>query len=592
MPQRIKPRLHEALSFTSPRHALLSPLVANTFQVLDVAASIEAPGDWYDIYARPFEHDLTSFELEHGVEVERVEYNRRHLAEARRRCKTIVARHRGFTDLFVPIVSRGTPDTVLVTGPFGTTRPTSREVESRWRALTGRQADPSDPELAHYLGTTLSTLVLEGERASAFQKLVECLALLMSQEGGAQAIIAEVHALRTQLALARFAERVWNVARAMVDEKTSRAWASPHCDVRRRALGLEGYPEHVVVGLFVSLDRTTDPVGELIRRDAFQRACVDLGHEHGALSGKVGGHGVTFLLPELSSPQRTRRRLSDITAQAADFARRRFGLRMHFGLSTQPLLLAEQYRTALAAAESAVSKAAPLVDASDALPAENPLGALRRELGEHVEEHPEVLPARFDRYCEAVAIRCGYRIDSAAAHLEAGFERIVESFRDGGSLDAKSLRALMTGLERAAVEARTVHELFAAYRRAVADVVRALSVPGRARADHGLRRAEEYMRLHFAEALALPRVARVAGYAPKYFSELFKQKQRITFERHLMQLRIERAKQLLSGTELNLERIAQLSGLSTRYYLGRTFKRCTGITPMTYRRRVQRGLVA
>ena len=47
---------------------------------------------------------------------------------------------------------------------------------------------------------------------------------------------------------------MWNVARAMVDEKTSRAWTSPHCTFRRRALGLQRYPEHVVVGLFVNLD--------------------------------------------------------------------------------------------------------------------------------------------------------------------------------------------------------------------------------------------------------------------------------------------------------------------------------------------------
>jgi AraC-like DNA-binding protein len=281
----------------------------------------------------------------------------------------------------------------------------------------------------------------------------------------------------------------------------------------------------------------------------------------------------------------------DLTEQAASLARRRFGLGMHFGLCALPVSLTEQYQTALAAAESAVSKGVRMVDASDALPAENPLGALRRELGERVEESPKTLPARFDRYLEAVAVRCGYRLDPAGAHLEAGFERIVESFRDGGAIEAKSLRALMTSLERAAVEARTVNELFAAYRHAVNDVVLAVTQPREARSDHGLRRAEAYMRRHYAESLGLGLVARVAGYAPKYFSELFKKKQRLTFESYLTQLRIERAKQLLSGTTLNLQRVAQLSGFSTRSYLGRVFKRRAGVTPMAYRRRVRKGVV-
>ena len=56
----------------------------------------------------------------------------------------------------------------------------------------------------------------------------------------------------------------------------------------------------------------------------------------------------------------------------------------------------------------------------------------------------------------------------------------------------------MTGLERAAEEARTMNELFAAYRRAVNDVVLAVTRPQAARSDHGLRSAEEYIRRHYA----------------------------------------------------------------------------------------------
>ena len=66
----------------------------------------------------------------------------------------------------------------------------------------------------------------------------------------------------------------------------------------------------------------------------------------------------------------------------------------------------------------------------------------------------------------------------------------------------------------------------------------------------------------------------------------------MTFESYLTQLRIERAKQLLSGTALNLERVAQLSGFSRRSYLGRVFRRQAGVTPMAYRRRVRKGVTS
>jgi AraC-like DNA-binding protein len=252
--------------------------------------------------------------------------------------------------------------------------------------------------------------------------------------------------------------------------------------------------------------------------------------------------------------------------------------------------LSEQVQAALAAAESAVSQGVRLVHATAGQPTESPLAALQRELGTRLEEKPDALPARFDRYLEAVGARCGFRLDPARAYLEAGFVRVAESLRESGALDERSLAGLTSELDRTAADAATVNELFVAYRRALGDVAEAIAKPRAPAADRSLRRAEEYMRKHYAEALSLARVARVAGFSPTYFSELFRKRQGITFERHLVSLRIERAKQLLSGTGLNLERVARLSGLSTRTYLGRVFKRFAGETPMQYRRRVLEGL--
>jgi AraC-like DNA-binding protein len=569
-------------------HALFTPLASRVFADLDIGAAVWQPDRWRDIHSR---QSLLDFEAEHGVETERFAYNQRCLARARKRRTTVVAHFSGFTDFFVPVCMNGETRAVLVTGPLTIARATSTEVLARWRALTGRQGHPTDPEFAHYLSSTLSTLVLEGKHAGTFQKLLELLARLMAAEGPADALFGQIEALHAELREARRVERIWEIVRVLVDERTSRIWGSPLREEDRAKLGLVRMPEHALVGLFVSRQRDADPVDELIRRNALQRACVEIadGFENTA-SGRIGEHGVSFVCAGRASTQRTRRKLTDLADQVSVVARRRFGLGLHFGLSVLPLPLSRQYQMALAAAETALSRGLPLVHAEEDAPAPTPLGRLRQELGRVVDEKPQSLPARFDRFLEAVAVRCGYRLDPARAHVEAGFERMAESLVDIGAFDAKSFAVLYAEAERAALDAVTINELFGIYRRALRDIVSAAEKPVPARQDRSLRRAEEYVHQHYTEALSLRRVARVAGFAPNYFSMLFRKKQRVTFERYVMQLRVERAKQLLSGkATLGMQRVAQLSGFSTGHYFARVFKRFTKETPRAFQRRVMRG---
>src|SRR5450432_1355997 len=208
------------------RPAMLAPSATNVFEWLDIGLTLWERGGWHEIHERPYALDVLGFELEHGVEAERLTHNRQSLLKARRSKETVVAKHAGFTDLFVPVCVGGRVDGVLVAGPFATERPRSADVLERWRSLTGRLGDFADPEFARYLLATLSVLVLEGPRAASFRRLVECVASLMSSDRGATETYAEIAALRELLGEARLAERMWEVAHALVDEKTSRGWAS------------------------------------------------------------------------------------------------------------------------------------------------------------------------------------------------------------------------------------------------------------------------------------------------------------------------------------------------------------------------------
>jgi AraC-like DNA-binding protein len=569
------------------QRALLIPAFCKVFQDLRVSSSLWVDSYWAAIYGEP---SVVTFEIEHGVLLERGPHNERCFTRARRERTTVIGKHAGFHDMFVPIVDGAGVHGFIVTGPFATARATSTDILERWRFLTGRQGHPADPEFSRYVEATLSTLVLEGEKVTAFRRTVERLADLLAGKGPAADIQTEVEAFGTRLRSVRFVENVWEVARTLVDESTSRVWSSQHSVNQLHDLGVEKSPDHVSVGLLVSREADSDPVENWLKRDAFQRSCVELGRTAGnVVTGRIGDHGVTFLWVSQGSEERTRRKMADLAERAAALARRRFGLALHFGVSTLKGDLPVQYQEALAAAESAMSRNLAIAHFGAAASTATSLTRLRQELGGLVEVKPEMLPARFDRFLEAVAVVSKYRLEPARAHLEAGFERLTEALIARSALEQRGVDNVRAAVGRAADEARTMNEIFAAYRRAVQDIAQAMDRPDEARHDRSLRRAEEYMRSHYAEPLTLERVARVAGFAPSYFSKLLQKRRRMGFVKFLTLLRIERAKELLIGTSLNLQRVAELSGLSTRFYLNRLFKQWTSETPIEHRRRAAKG---
>jgi len=562
-------------------HALLSPIIAHYFGILRVSAAIWDAGEWFVINASP---SPTSFEDEHGVESRRGPYNERHFAKVHRSKKSILGEHAGFHDLFVPVIAGGRVVAVLVVGPFLVARPTSSDVLSRWRVLTGRQGHPSDPQFAAYLGATLATLVLDGERITTFERLTSCLASLLAGEGDAGALTSRAHALGAELERVRIVERTWDAVSSMVDDRSARRWLSAYRAYGLRDLGLPRAADSVLVGLVSRETPDRDPVDEAVRRDAVQREAVHLARRRGdAIAGRVGDHGVV-LLAAAGGKGRRLLDLADRTARAA----RKLGLSLHFGSSSADSshALSVGYQVALAAAESALTRGIHIEHADPrAKRPDTSLRRLRAELEPAAEEHPSLLPARFDRYLESVAVRCGYRADAARGHLDAGFERMAETLVRRGAIDSKSYAAMCESLDRSAVEARTLDDLFGAYRRAVLDLCDAVQKPVAARHERSVRGAIEYIQQHYAEPISLTAVARVAGLTPNYFAQLFKRRERVTFLEYVTVLRIARAKQLLTGTPLDMMRVAELSGFRSPQYFARMFRRAVGRTPGAYRRR-------
>jgi AraC-like DNA-binding protein len=558
------------------------PIVTSVFQALRVSASLYDGRNWWSIHSAP---SFVPFEVEHGVEEERWKYNERSFAGVRSRKASLLGEHAGHHDLFVPLLVGNDIVAVLVVGSFVIARPTSIEIAGGWRSMTGRQAHPADPEFSAYMRAKLSMLVLDAGKVKAFQRLLECLGKLLTSNGPADELANEAHAQRLELEPTRFTERVWEVVGRMVDERSSEGHHSIAVAYELRRLGVERAPDHVLVGLARARNLEIDPVEEIVVRDAFQRSVVELARSAGdTIAGRVGESGVVFLSAMRGSASSKKQGILSLAEKAGALARR-FGLELYLGTSLEAKArpLSRRYYDALAAAESALTSRKKLVVwNATSTTRSGSLRGLREELGRVIEEDPRSLAAKFDGYLEAVAVRTGYRVEAARTEIELFFERTADALLRNGALDPKSFYAMRDALDRVAPDV-TMPSLFAAYRRAIAELSQAVENPVVARQDRGLRGALAYIHQHYGEPLALVNVARVAGFAPKYFSELFRRRQEITFEAYVMRLRLERAKHLLSGTDLSAKRIAELAGFRTPQYLCRVFRRVRRESPLEYR---------
>ncbi|MGG4147129.1 AraC family transcriptional regulator [Paenibacillus algorifonticola] len=95
--------------------------------------------------------------------------------------------------------------------------------------------------------------------------------------------------------------------------------------------------------------------------------------------------------------------------------------------------------------------------------------------------------------------------------------------------------------------------------------------------------AIRYIHEHYAEVITLERLANVLDCTPRHLTRLFKNQIQHSPIDYLIQLRIEKAKVLLTSTEGTLQEIAAGVGYPDVYFFSRIFKKHTGISPIHYK---------
>jgi AraC family transcriptional regulator len=94
-----------------------------------------------------------------------------------------------------------------------------------------------------------------------------------------------------------------------------------------------------------------------------------------------------------------------------------------------------------------------------------------------------------------------------------------------------------------------------------------------------LQEAIEYIHTHLDRDLSLVEIAGIINISPTYFASLFKRAMGISPHQYVIQQRVERAKLMLSKTDLAISDIALQVGFSNQSHLTRHFKNLFGVTP-------------
>jgi AraC-like DNA-binding protein len=101
----------------------------------------------------------------------------------------------------------------------------------------------------------------------------------------------------------------------------------------------------------------------------------------------------------------------------------------------------------------------------------------------------------------------------------------------------------------------------------------------------GLARVRDHLRANSSAPMSLAELALIAGFSKYHFLRAFKRAYGVTAHGYQMQLRLERARQLIAeGRELSY--VAYDTGFADQSHLTRRFKRSFGVTPGTFARQL------
>ncbi len=96
--------------------------------------------------------------------------------------------------------------------------------------------------------------------------------------------------------------------------------------------------------------------------------------------------------------------------------------------------------------------------------------------------------------------------------------------------------------------------------------------------------AKAYLDRNYMNPVSLTEAAALAHVSPNYLSTLFRKNTSMRFSDYVLRVRLEKASQMLAGTDLYVYEIAKACGYEDVQYFVRVFQKNYGISPVNFRR--------
>lgn len=103
------------------------------------------------------------------------------------------------------------------------------------------------------------------------------------------------------------------------------------------------------------------------------------------------------------------------------------------------------------------------------------------------------------------------------------------------------------------------------------------------RTDPKVQKARHYLEEHLPEDIDMGDLAASLNWSYRHFRRLFKEATGLSPHHYHVQMRVNRAKELLEDPRLRVSQIAHTLGFADQYYFSRLFKKSTGFSPSQWR---------
>jgi AraC family transcriptional regulator len=105
--------------------------------------------------------------------------------------------------------------------------------------------------------------------------------------------------------------------------------------------------------------------------------------------------------------------------------------------------------------------------------------------------------------------------------------------------------------------------------------------------DDYVAKAIDYMKKYYSCSITIDGICRAIYLSPSYFSRMFKNKTGMTPYKFLLELRLAKAKELLSESGFSIEEASRLCGFANSAHLSTAFKGNEGLSPSEYIKQFQ-----